>query len=186
MDSSPLETRPFLRGRADRSDVVPVSASLLRIYATAPLTLLSRPCVGWAGNISERASLRTRANRPSVRGKIDLTFLMLKSSSPLGLRRLRKTVYFAPVLLLLAVVSLSGVPFAHAQSLGGWTPNGWISSGTVYDLTGNANLTQGQALVTGHDYNMTLKVTVPNTSTSTPQFQVSLNNLLQSAKGQPL
>jgi len=106
---------------------------------------------------------------------------MLKSSSPLGLRRLRKTVYFAPVLLLLAVVSLSGVPFAHAQSLGGWTPSGWVSSGTVYDLTGNANLTQGQALVTGHDYNMTLKIVVPNTSTSTPQFQVSLNSLLQPA-----
>jgi hypothetical protein len=32
-------------------------ASLRRIYATAPLTLLSRPCVGWAGNISESASL---------------------------------------------------------------------------------------------------------------------------------
>ena len=107
---------------------------------------------------------------------------MLKSSSPLGLRRLRKTVYFAPVLLLLAVVSLSGVPFAHAQSLGGWSSNGWVTSGSVYDLTGNANLTQGQALVTGHDYNMTLKVTVPNTSTSTPQFQVSLNTLLQPAK----
>jgi hypothetical protein len=91
---------------------------------------------------------------------------------------LRKTVYFAPVLLLLAVVSLSGVPFAHAQSLGGWSSNGWVTSGSVYDLTGNANLTQGQALVTGHDYNMTLKVTVPNTSTSTPQFQVSLNTLL--------
>ena len=107
---------------------------------------------------------------------------MLKSSSPLGLRRLRKTVYFAPVLLLLAVVSLSGVPFAHAQSLGGWSSNGWVTSGSVYDLTGNANLTQGQALVTGHDYNMTLKVTVPNTSTSTPQFQVSINTLLQPAK----
>jgi hypothetical protein len=119
---------------------------------------------------------------PSIRGKIDLPFLMLKSSSPLGLRRLRKTVYFAPVLLLLAVVSLSGVPFAHAQSLGGWSSNGWVTSGSVYDLTGNANLTQGQALVTGHDYNMTLKVTVPNTSTSTPQFQVSINTLLQPAK----
>jgi hypothetical protein len=119
---------------------------------------------------------------PSVRGKIDLPFLMLKSSSPLGLRRLRKTVYFAPVLLLIAVVSVSGVPFAHAQSLGGWSSNGWVTSGSVYDLTGNANLTQGQALVTGHDYNMTLKVTVPNTSTSTPQFQVSINTLLQPAK----
>jgi len=119
---------------------------------------------------------------PAIRGKIDLPFLMLKSSSPLGLRRLRKAVYFAPVLLLLAVVSVSGVPFAHAQSLGGWSSNGWVTSGSVYDLTGNANLTQGQALVTGHDYNMTLKVTVPNTSTSTPQFQVSINTLLQPAK----
>jgi len=98
---------------------------------------------------------------------------------------LRKSVYFAPVFLLLAVVSLSGASFAHAQSQGGgWTPNGWVSSGTVYDLTGNANLTLGQALITGHDYNLTLKVQVPNTSTSTPQFQVSLNTLLQPAKGQ--
>ena len=111
---------------------------------------------------------------------------MLKSSSPFGLRRLRKKVYFAPVLFLLAVVSLSGVPFAHAQSLGGWTANGWVTSGSVHDLTGNADLTQGQALVTGHDYNMTLTVTVPNTSTSTPLFQVSLNTLLQPAKGQSL
>ena len=89
-------------------------------------------------------------------------------------------------MLLLAVVSLSGVPFAHGQSLGGWSSNGWVTSGTVYDLTGNANLTQGQALVTGHDYNMTLKITVPNTSTSTPQFQVSLNTFLQPANGQSL
>jgi hypothetical protein len=92
---------------------------------------------------------------------------------------LRKSVCFAPIFLLLAVVWLSGVSFAHAQSQGAWTPNGWVSSGTVYDLTGNANLTQGQALITGHDYNMTLKIIVPNTSTSTPQFQVSLNALLQ-------
>jgi hypothetical protein len=95
---------------------------------------------------------------------------------------LRKSVYFAPIFLLLATVSLSGASFAHAQSQGGWTPNGWVSSGTVYDLTGKANLTQGQPLITGHDYNMTLKVVVPNTSTSTPRFQVSLNALLIPAK----
>lgn len=87
---------------------------------------------------------------------------------------------------LLATGVLSGATFVHAQSQGGWTASGWVSSGTVYDLTGNANLTKDEPLVTGHDYNMTLKIVVPNTSTSTPQFQVSLNSLLEPAKGQSL
>jgi len=78
-------------------------------------------------------------------------------------------------LALLAVVTLSGATLAHAQSQGGWTANGWVSSGAIQDLTGNANLATGEALIAGHSYNMTLQISVPNTSTSTPQFQVSLN-----------
>jgi hypothetical protein len=109
---------------------------------------------------------------------------MLKSVSPLGLRRLRKTVYFAPVLLLLAVVSLSGVPFAHAQSLGGWTSAGWVSSASIQDLTGNSNLTPNQPLLAGHSYNATLQIKVPFSSASAGKYQVSLNSRLQSATGQ--
>jgi hypothetical protein len=87
-------------------------------------------------------------------------------------------------LALLAVVTLSGAPSVHAQSQTGWTPSGWVSSATIYDLTGNSNLTQGEALIAGHAYNLTLVVTVPNTSTSTPRFQLSLNNRLLAATGQ--
>jgi hypothetical protein len=111
----------------------------------------------------------------SMREKIDLSFLTLKSSGRLGVSRLRRFASFASVFLLIGVVSLSGATFAHAQSQGGWTATGWVSGATISDLTGNAPLTQNQPLIAGHSYNTTLTIVVPNTSTSTSTFQVSLN-----------
>lgn len=85
---------------------------------------------------------------------------------------------------LLTVVALSGTTSAFAQSQTAWTPSGWVSSGTLFDLTGNSNLASGQALVAGHSYNMTLQINVPNTSTSTKTFAVSLNPRFGAATGQ--
>jgi len=78
-------------------------------------------------------------------------------------------------LALLAVVALSSTTAVFAQSQTGWTPSGWVSSATISDLTGNTPLAQNQALVAGHSYNTTLTIVVPNTSTSTKTFQVSVN-----------
>jgi hypothetical protein len=97
---------------------------------------------------------------------------------------LRKSVYFAPVLLLLAAISLFGAPFAHAQSLAGWTSAGWVSSASIQDLTGNANVEANQPLLAGHSYNATLQIKVPFSSISSGKYQVSLNNRLQAATGQ--
>jgi hypothetical protein len=97
---------------------------------------------------------------------------------------LRRSLPFASVLALFVLAVLSGAAPAHAQTLGGWTPGGWVSSGTIQDLTGNSNLAQGQALLSGHSYNMTIQISVPNTSTSTRQFQVSLNSKFGPATGQ--
>jgi hypothetical protein len=72
----------------------------------------------------------------------------------------------------------------QAQSQTAWTSNGWISSGTIFDLTGNSNLPQNSALIAGHSYNLTLQINVPNTSTSTPNFGVSLNSRVLAASGQ--
>lgn len=97
---------------------------------------------------------------------------------------LRRFLSFSSILTLFALLLVSGVPAVHAQSSTSWTPSGWISSGTVYDLTGNANLTQGQPLLAGHSYNMTVQINVPNTSTSTKNFSVSLNSRVASAPGE--
>lgn len=59
-----------------------------------------------------------------------------------------------------------------------------MTSGSIFDLTGNANLASGQALIAGHSYNMTLEITVPITSTSTKTFAVSLNPRFGAATGQ--
>ncbi len=85
---------------------------------------------------------------------------------------------------LLAVITVSGANLAHAQPQNAWTANGWVSSGTIQDLTGNSNLATNSPLIAGHSYNMTLQINVPNTSTSTPQFQVSLNTRFGAATGQ--
>jgi hypothetical protein len=121
-----------------------------------------------------------------VRAEIEPSFLTLKSSRRLGASRLRRFVSLASVFVLLTVVTLSGTTFAQAQTSGGWNSTGWVSSGSIQDLTGNSNLAQGEALLAGHTYNMTLQINVPNTSTSTPQFQVSLNSRLLAAPGQSL
>jgi len=87
-------------------------------------------------------------------------------------------------LAFLAVVALSGTTAVYAQSQTAWTPNGWVSSGTIFDLTGNSNLASGQALIAGHSYNMTLDIAVPLTSTTGQTFAVSLNPRFGPATGQ--
>ncbi len=111
-----------------------------------------------------------------MREKVEQSFLTLKSSSQFSASRLRKTISYASILALLAVVTLSGATFAHAQSQGGWTSSGWVSSVSISDLTGNSVVAQNQPLLAGHSYNLTLQINVPSTLTSTPFFQVSLNN----------
>lgn len=98
---------------------------------------------------------------------------------------MRRFASFASVLALLTLVTLSGATFAHAQASSEWKDTGWVSSGSIQDLTGNSNLAQNQALLSGHSYNLTLQITVPNTSTSTKTFQVSLNNRLGPATTGP-
>ena len=119
-----------------------------------------------------------------MRGKIELSFLTLKSSIRFGVSSLRRFLSFASVLALLTIVTVSGASFAHAQTVGGWTANGWVSSGTIQDLTGNSNLAANSALIAGHSYNLTLQISVPNTSTSTKTFQVSLNSAVAAATSQ--
>ncbi len=90
----------------------------------------------------------------------------------------------ASVFVLLAAFGVSGASPAFAQTQPGWVSSGWISTGTIHDLTGNSELANGQPLLSGHSYNLTIQVNVPNTSTSTPQFQVSVNSWLGPATGQ--
>jgi hypothetical protein len=87
-------------------------------------------------------------------------------------------------LALLSVVALSGATAVHAQTQTAWTPNGWVTSGTIFDLTGNSNLASGQALVAGHSYNMTVEIAVPLTSTTSQTFAVSLNPRFGPATGE--
>lgn len=123
----------------------------------------------------------------SVRGKTDYSFLMLKLSGRTSPQRLRSSVTFASVLALLAVVTLSSANPVHAQtSPTAWTPSGWVSSGTLFDLTGASSLASGQPLTAGHSYNLTLQINVPITSTITKTFAVSLNPRFGPATGQPV
>jgi len=133
-----------------------------------------------------RAASKNKSEIPSrsVRERTELSFLMLKSTSRVGHSSLRKTLSFASVLALLTVVTLSGATAVHAQSQNGWATSGWVSSGSIYDLTGNSNLATGAALIAGHSYNLTVAISVPNTSTSTPNFDVSLNSRVLAATGQ--
>ncbi|MDA4118394.1 MAG: hypothetical protein OK455_08635 [Thaumarchaeota archaeon] len=97
---------------------------------------------------------------------------------------MKKSLSFAAILSLLAILVLPGVGVTHAQAQSGWNATGWVVSASIRDTTGNANLTQGQALEAGDAYNATLTIKVPNTSTSTPQFQVSLDPKMGPAPGQ--
>lgn len=126
-------------------------------------------------------AVRRGPANPQTRGNKELFFLTLKSSRGFGPRSLRRVLSLASVLSLVAMLSLSGVNLAHAQTTSGWTTSGWVTSGSIYDLTGNANLAQGQALISGHSYNMTMEIEIPNTSTSTLQYQVALNGAFQPA-----
>jgi hypothetical protein len=87
-------------------------------------------------------------------------------------------------LALLSIVALSGATAVNAQSQPAWAPSGWVTSGTIFDLTGNSNLASGQALIAGHSYNMTVDIAVPLTSTTGQTFAVSLNPRFGPATGQ--
>lgn len=76
---------------------------------------------------------------------------------------------FATFLAVSILVSMA-VPVA-AQS------SNWVSVTSVRDLTGNATLQPGQALLVGHAYNMTIRVSVPFNQTNS-RFQVSLNGFM--------
>jgi hypothetical protein len=91
--------------------------------------------------------------------------------------------YLALLLSVLTIFAMSGTGAAQAQVQGGWTTNGWVTSGSIYDLTGNANMAQGAPLVAGHSYNLTLLITVPNTATGT--YDVSLNGYFLPATTEP-
>jgi hypothetical protein len=117
---------------------------------------------------------------------IELSFLTLKSSGEIRPTSLKEFRSFASILALLAVVTLSGATLAHAQTQGGWAPSGWVSGATISDLTGNTPLAQNQALIAGDSYNVTLTIVVPNTSTSTKTFQVSVNQNFLAASNQPI
>jgi hypothetical protein len=132
-----------------------------------------------------RAASRSKqdATDRSVREKDERSFLTLKSISQVSVPSLSRKLSIASVLALLTVLSLSGASLAQAQAQNAWTSTGWVSSATMYDLTGNSNLAQNSALEAGHSYNLTLQISVPNTSVNT--FQVSLNPLLLAATGQP-
>ena len=74
-------------------------------------------------------------------------------------------------LLVMFAIVFSAVAPVAAQS------SSWASVTSVRDLTGNSNLQSGQALIAGDAYNMTIKVTVPNTQTNS-KFQVSLDGFM--------
>jgi hypothetical protein len=95
---------------------------------------------------------------------------------------LRRGFTFATALGLLTVILASSATSAYAQTT--WSQSGWVSSATVADLTGTQALAQGQPLLAGHSYNVTLEVNVPSTSTSTKNFSMSLNPRLLAASGQ--
>jgi hypothetical protein len=133
-----------------------------------------------------RSALRNRPNflGGPVRARIDDTFLILKSTDRAIASSLRRTPSLASVLALLVAVAIAGSTTVHAQSQTPWTSSGWVSSGTIFDLTGNSNLAQSSTLIAGHSYNLTLQISVPNTSTSTPNFEVSLNPRVLAATGE--
>ena len=72
-------------------------------------------------------------------------------------------------LSLLLVLSLAflAIP-AQAQT------TNWVSSSSVHDFTGNVDVAAGQPLLAGHNYNVTLTLTVPFTQ-SIVNFTVSLD-----------
>lgn len=74
------------------------------------------------------------------------------------------------LLLILTVVPLATV--SRAQS------SNWLSTVSIFDITGNAPLQQSQALLAGHSYNMTVQITVPFTQTNSHFFPALNVNLV--------
>jgi hypothetical protein len=130
-----------------------------------------------------RTKPRFFSGRPVLAG-IDRKFLTLKSIDPPTASSLRRSLFLASALVLLMAVTVSAATSVQAQSQTAWTSNGWVSSGAIFDLTGNADLAPNSALIAGHSYNLTLQINVPNTSTSTPNFEVMLNTRVLAAAGQ--
>ena len=120
----------------------------------------------------------TGGRRTSHRRITDYSFIILKSFGPVTWLSLTRFRSLPPVLALFALIALSGASATFAQSSNQWNARGWVSSSTIYDMTGNANMNQNSPLIAGHSYNLTLVVTVPNTSVSTKTFDLSLNNFL--------
>jgi hypothetical protein len=79
------------------------------------------------------------------------------------------------VLAVGALLAFSVVPgFATAQS-----QSNWLSTVSIFDLTGNSVVQGSQPLLAGHAYNVTLDVTVPYNQT-TSQFSTTLSSVLLS------
>lgn len=93
-----------------------------------------------------------------------LKFRTLAGWFDLSSRALLSTLLAVSILLSLTVPVV-------AQS------SNWVSVTSVRDLTGNATLQPGQALLVGHAYNMTIRVSVPFNQTSS-KFDVSLNGFM--------
>lgn len=85
----------------------------------------------------------------------------------------RLTALLLTTLFTLSVV----VPIAAAQS-----QTNWLTAESVFDITGNASLQPNQPFLTGHTYNVTMKVAVPFSQSST--FSLALNSLLSPSGAQ--
>jgi hypothetical protein len=73
----------------------------------------------------------------------------------------------ATAFVMTAVMFVLLVVPAHALD------NNWISIVSIHDVTGNSNLQVGQAMLTGHSYNMTIGINVPF-SQNASKFTVGL------------
>lgn len=104
-------------------------------------------------------------------------FLILLFFNPLSGRwgRLgdgsRAGVKLAVCLALIGILLAGGIP-AQAQT------SNWVTVTSVKDLTGNITLGNGEPLVAGHTYNVSIDVQVPVTNTKL-KFNVTLNSLVE-------
>jgi len=83
------------------------------------------------------------------------------------------------VLVLAATFVLASfAPMTISQS-----QTNWLSVQSVFDITGNASLQNSQPLLTGHDYNVTMQISVPFSQGSS-QFALKLNQTLLASGAQ--